>query len=54
MKRIAYMVTLADGGRFEIVVEARSINSGFAKALPLARARARGEINKVEFWEVRS
>lgn len=58
MKTIAYKVVFADGyEKYEIVrVQARSINSGFAKALKKAREPLGNGfhrvIHSIEFWAV--
>ena len=58
MSIIPYRVTYYDGETEQIEVKARTINSGFVKALraarmPLGSGRVR-EINRVEFWRVTS
>lgn len=60
MKTIEYRAVYADpliDGQPEVIrVQARSINSGFSKALkiarePLGNGRVR-ELNRVEFWQI--
>ena len=57
MKTIEYRITYSEGDTEIATVSARSINSGFAKAVkialkPLGNGRVR-EISRVEFWMVR-
>lgn len=57
MKTIEYRITYADGETEIASVQARSLNSGFAKALsiarqPLGNGRER-ELHSIEFWQVK-
>ena len=57
MKVIEYRITYGDGDTEIATVQARDINSGFVKALriarePLGSGRVR-ELHSVEFWQVR-
>lgn len=58
MRKIEYRIVYAEGNDEHVFVNARDINSGFAKALKLARqplgsGRVR-EMHSVEFWQVLS
>ena len=58
MKTIEYRITYNDGGGEEFAtVQARTINSGFGKALRFAKERLgnghQREICKIEFWQVK-
>lgn len=57
MKTIEYRVIYGDGEEEIVVVRARNINSGFPKALLLARQPlgngVERELNRLEFWVVR-
>ena len=56
MKRITYRITFGSGHVEIVEVYARSINSGFAKALGRAKrlTLAGEDLARIEFWEVRS
>lgn len=62
MKTIEYRVTYAEGHTDIVRVQARDINSGFTKAVKLARRETtprrpgdrRWEIAIIEFWTVTS
>lgn len=56
MKSIRYRVVTSEGRDFIVDVYARSIDTGFAKAVYRARRNLLvGEnLHSVEFWEVRS
>jgi len=56
MKRIEYRIVYAEGEEEVVTVPAININSGFDKALKIAKLPlgdgTRREIARVEFWKV--
>ena len=58
MRLIEYQITYADGQTELRFVRARDINSGFSKALKMAKERlgdgTQREISRIEFWQVKS
>lgn len=56
MRRIEYRVVYSEGQESVVAVYARDINSGFTKALALAKKDTpkHWELTKIEFWQVTS
>lgn len=55
MKVITYKVTWGEGQQEIVSVRARTITSGFTKALAAAKRgvpRTFGELHSIEFWQV--